>query len=209
MASYEISSRSGRYSSPAWNALEYFSLFAIVLLHEFGHAFACRQVGGEANYIVLWPLGGIALAKPPPRPGATLWTIVAGPLVNVALWPVLRMLEIVSRTHGWAETFPDLDAWIHQLAWINLGLLIFNVVPLYPLDGGQILRCLLWFPLGPIRSLLIATSVGFVGVAGVALLALQRQSLWLGVIALFLGSNCWQAFQYARAMQREKLNTQP
>ena len=50
--------------APAW------TLFAIVLLHEFGHALACRQVGGKANQIVLWPLGGIAYVKPPPRPGA-------------------------------------------------------------------------------------------------------------------------------------------
>src|SRR5882724_1335547 len=101
VASYEISTRSRSYSSPAWNVLEYCSLFGIVLLHEFGHTFACRQVGGEANYIVLWPLGGIALAKPPPRPGATLWTIVAGPLVNVALWPVLWILGMVAGTHDW------------------------------------------------------------------------------------------------------------
>ena len=72
--------------------LEYLALFVIVLLHEFGHALACRQVGGQADQIVLWPLGGVAYVAPPPRPGATLWSIAAGPLVNVVLVPVLTIL---------------------------------------------------------------------------------------------------------------------
>ena len=78
-----------RYQSPIWGVLEYISLFVIVLVHEFGHALACRQVGGVANRIVLWPLGGVAFVNPPRRPGAYLWSIAAGPLVNVALIPVL------------------------------------------------------------------------------------------------------------------------
>src|SRR5450755_663080 len=77
----------GHYSSVFWNVVEYLALFLIVLLHEFGHSLACRQVGGQANQIVLWPLGGVAYVDPPPRPGATLWSIAAGPLVNVALLP--------------------------------------------------------------------------------------------------------------------------
>jgi len=58
VAVIEIKHRTGLYSSLAWNVAEYLSLFLIVLLHEFGHAMACRQVGGIANQIVLWPLGG-------------------------------------------------------------------------------------------------------------------------------------------------------
>src|SRR5579863_8562612 len=89
VAVVEIASRQGRYGSPAWNALEYLALFAIVLLHEFGHALACRQVGGKADTIMLWPLGGVAYVSPPSRPGAMLWSLAAGPLVNVALMPLL------------------------------------------------------------------------------------------------------------------------
>src|SRR5207244_11952070 len=77
-----------QYESPIWNMVEYLSLFGIVLLHEFGHALACRQVGGRADTIMLWPLGGVAFVSPPPRPGAVLWSIVAGPLVAVRLHPV-------------------------------------------------------------------------------------------------------------------------
>src|ERR671930_658535 len=61
--------RADRYDSLAWNVAEYLALFGIVLLHEFGHALACRSVGGTANQIVLWPLGGIAFVRPPQRPG--------------------------------------------------------------------------------------------------------------------------------------------
>jgi Zn-dependent protease len=72
VAAYEISDRQKTYSSITWNVLEYVALFLIVMLHEFGHALACRQVGGVANQIVLWPLGGVAYVNPPQRPGATL-----------------------------------------------------------------------------------------------------------------------------------------
>src|ERR1022692_904533 len=89
IALIEIQSGPARYSTIAWNALEYVAIFLIVMIHEFGHALACRQVGGTANQIVLWPLGGIAYVNPPQRPGATLWSIAAGPLVNVALIPIL------------------------------------------------------------------------------------------------------------------------
>ena len=77
--------RTSHYDIWIWNVLEYLSFFGIVLLHEFGHALACRQVGGQADEIVLWPLGGIAFVQPPARPGAWLWSIAAGPLVNVLL----------------------------------------------------------------------------------------------------------------------------
>ena len=72
VAAYEIGSRKGGYSSLWWNLLEYLALFFIVTLHEFGHALACRSVGGKADQIVLWPLGGVAYVDPPQRPGATL-----------------------------------------------------------------------------------------------------------------------------------------
>jgi Zn-dependent protease len=89
VAALEFTQFSRRYHSPIWGWWEYLALFLIVLLHEFGHAFACRQTGGQADRIVLWPLGGVAFVKPPERPGAYLWSIAAGPLVNVLLFPIL------------------------------------------------------------------------------------------------------------------------
>src|SRR5262245_54452720 len=94
LAVYQFQYRRGNYASPLWNALEFLSVFLIVILHEFGHAFACRQVGGRADLIVLWPLGGVAYVSPPQRPGAQLWSIAAGPLVNVILVPILTVLNL-------------------------------------------------------------------------------------------------------------------
>ena len=71
-----------------WSVLECLALFLIVLIHEFGHQLACRQVGGKTHDIILWPLGGVAYVSPPQRPGAQLWSIAAGPLVNVVLFPM-------------------------------------------------------------------------------------------------------------------------
>src|SRR5579863_8932292 len=154
------------YSSLGWNVLEYLSLFGIVLIHEFGHQLACRQVGGQTHDIVLWLLGGVAYVSPPQRPGAQLWSIAAGPLVNVILIPILSLAVSTSSHLGWYDTYPDAYELVHNVWWINIGLLIFNMMPVYPLDGGQILRSLLWFPFGRANSLLVATIIGFIGLAG-------------------------------------------
>jgi len=202
-AVYEIQGRAGRYSSITWNILEYLALFLIVLLHEFGHALACRQVGGIANRIVLWPLGGVAYVDPPPRPGATLWSIAAGPLVNVALAPLLWGFYLTSRT---ANVPSDVHILLSTVFWIDIVLLVFNILPVYPLDGGQILRSLLWFVLGRSRSLMIATILGMIGVVAFIGWALYSRDLWLGLIAVYMGMNCWSSFKYAQALsQMEKL----
>lgn len=199
IAAYEIN-RSRAYSSIVWNVLEYLALFCIVLLHEFGHALACRQVGGRANRIMLWPLGGVAYVDPPPRPGATLWSIAAGPLVNVVLLPTFLALGMLSKSLGGAHT--NAHALLRAVAYINFGLLAFNLLPIYPLDGGQILRSLLWFVLGRARSLMVATVIGFIGVAGMFVLAFWWQSVWFGVLAVFILMNCWRGLQHARVLSR-------
>jgi Zn-dependent protease len=202
IAVFEINGRGGRYSSILWNVLEYLALFLIVLLHEFGHALACRQVGGSSNQIVLWPLGGVAYIDPPPRPGATLWSIVAGPLVNVALLPVLYVLITIGRASGWAESLPNLDALLRAILYIDAALLAFNILPIYPLDGGQILRSLLWFFMGRARSLMVATVIGFIGVAGLIVLAWRVGSLWFAVLSAFILINCWGGLKQAMALLR-------
>jgi Zn-dependent protease len=202
VAVFEINNRAKRYSSLTWNVMEYLALFLIVMLHEYGHALACRQVGGTANQIVLWPLGGVAYVKAPPRPGATLWSIAAGPLVNLLLLAILSMMGILNRSLGWAEAMPNAHALLRAVWFINLGLLIFNMLPIYPLDGGQILRSLLWFVVGRARSLMVATVIGFAGVAGLLLLAAWMQSLWFGVLAVFILMNCWGGLRQATALSR-------
>lgn len=210
IALIEINARQRAYSSPVWNVLEYLALFAIVTMHEFGHALACRQVGGTANRIVLWPLGGVAYVDPPPRPGAMLWSIAAGPLVNVALIPILFGLHSLSGQLGWAASMPDLSRFLWAVKWTNVGLLAFNVLPIYPLDGGKILWALLWFVIGRARSLLVAVILGFIGIAGFIGWALWEQSAWLGILAVFGLLNCWSGFQNARILLRmSKLPRRP
>src|SRR5947207_10484675 len=183
VAAYEISSRAKSYSTLTWNVLEYLALFLVVMLHEYGHALACRQVGGTANQIVLWPLGGVAYVNPPPRPGATLWSIVAGPLVNVVVLLSLSGIGVLGRSLGWFQPVPNFHALLRSVWFINLALLIFNMLPIYPLDGGQIFRSLLWFVLGRARSLMVATIVGFLGIAGFIGIAVWLHSALLGVVS--------------------------
>jgi len=172
VAFYQLRGGPGVYSSIVWKVLEYLALFLIVLTHEFGHAMACRQVGGTANHIMLWPFGGVAYVDPPQRPGATLWSIAAGPLVNVALAPILYAAVKAAGSAGLADSMPDLYIFLRRVFELDLILLAFNILPIYPLDGGQILRSLLWFVLGKARSLMVATVLGFIGIAGFIALAI-------------------------------------
>ena len=202
VAIYEIQLRNGRYSSIVWSVAEYLALFLIVLTHEFGHAMACRSVGGKADTILLWPFGGVAYVNPPQRPAAQLWSIAAGPLVNVALMPILFAAIRMSRSLGWPQTMPDLHVFLRAVFVIDVVLFLFNMLPIYPLDGGQILRSLLWFVMGRARSLMVSTVVGFVGAAGLIYLAVIWHSWWTAAICVFIGMNCWSGLQRARVLLR-------
>jgi DNA-directed RNA polymerase subunit RPC12/RpoP len=149
---------------------------------------------------MLWPLGGVAYVNPPQRPGATLWSLAAGPLVNVALLPILGGLFWAAQVGGLSDSAPNLYTLAKGVFEIDIILLVFNILPIYPLDGGQILRSLLWFVLGRARSLMVATVVGFVGGAGLVVLALVLHSAWSLLMAGYLLLNCWGGLQSARAM---------
>ncbi len=208
VALIEIQNRKGFYNSYAWNILEYVGLFLIVLTHEFGHQLACRQVGGQTNQIVLWPLGGVAYVSPPQRPGAVLWSIAAGPLVNVALIPVFFTFWLCSNFLHLPDYQPDVYHFIANMFVVNLVLLCFNMLPFYPLDGGQIFRAILWFFIGRAKSLLVASITGIIGAAllclGAFFLITSGASTssggWFAVLAVFMGFNCWSGFRQARAL---------
>ena len=202
VAYVEIQLRANHYSSQFWNVAEYTAIFVIVLVHEFGHAIACRQVGGKAEEIVLWPLGGLAFVQPPPRPGAALWSIAAGPLVNVLLVPLTLGAWFIAAYHGLQQTNPDLYRFLTYIWVINLFLLIFNMLPIYPLDGGQILQAILWFIIGRARSLLVVSVVGMAAVPFVIALAIWRQDIWIGVLAAFAAQRSWAGFQQARLLAK-------
>jgi len=97
VAALEVVRFAGRDRNPIWAAFEYLALFAIVLAHEFGHTFACRQTGGQADTVLLWPLGGIAFVKPPPRPGALEYR--RGPAREC---DVISNLHVLCLYHSWS-----------------------------------------------------------------------------------------------------------
>lgn len=197
VALFELRARRGEYTSQIWNVAEYLALFAIVLAHEFGHSLACRSVGGRADRILLWPLGGVAFVQPPPRPGALLWSIAAGPLVNLVLLLVTAipaafvMLSTVSH---------DVHHFVVALFAINVVLLLFNLLPIYPLDGGQILQALLWFVIGRSRSLMVVSIIGLAGSAALFVYALTAGNYWLVAIAVFVALRAAAGLRAARAL---------
>jgi len=201
-AYFLIQDRSAAYSSLAWNAAEYVAGFGLVLLHEFGHVLACRQVGGKADRVVLWPLGGLAFVAPPPRPGANLWTTVAGPLVNLVLTPVLFLLAALTIFVGDGETPSDLNLLLTALALFNVVMLVFNLLPIFPMDGGRILHAVLWWWLGRSLALTVAASVGMVAGAGLGVLALMAGEWWLAAIAAFLVLGALGGISHARLLSR-------
>jgi Zn-dependent protease len=192
------------YSSLYWCIYEYLALFVIVLMHEFGHSLACRSVGGRADQIVLWPLGGVAYVDPPPRPGATLWSIAAGPLINALLIPIIFMAWLAAKALHMPETNPNLFNLIISVGVINVALLCFNMLPIYPLDGGKIFWALLWFVIGRARSLMVASVVGMITIVGLLLFGIRdlQSNTWLMVIGIFALINCWGGLQQARHLSR-------
>ena len=198
VAVWQIERHRGSYETITFAVAEYLALFGIVLLHEFGHAFATRQVGGLADHILLWPFGGIAFVNAPHRPGAHLWSIAAGPLVNVALIPVLWL---AARYGLPADAGDDARSFAEMIQLINIVLLVFNVLPIYPMDGGQMLQALLWFRLGYAKALLFASGIGLAGGVGLMALAFYFSRSLLSILMVgFLLLNCWKAFQAARMM---------
>lgn len=197
VAWYSISTRPALYTSLSWAIVEYVAVFGIVLLHEFGHVLGCRSVGGRAERVLLWPLGGLAFVDPPPRPGANLWTTVAGPLVNLLLAPVFIGAAIATSPAADAPA-TDLCVLFVQLSWINGFMFLFNLLPIFPMDGGRILQAVLWFGVGRAKSLAIASYLGIVaGVAG-ALAALMFGEWWLAMMAGFLVLGAWSGVRQSR-----------
>lgn len=112
--------------------------FASVLLHELGHAWQARRDGLEIDGITLWLFGGVAQFKGAfPSPGAEFRIAIAGPLVTVVLSGGFLLLALA----GLPSAIDGVAAW---LGYINLTLLVFNLIPALPLDGGRVLRAALW-----------------------------------------------------------------
>jgi Zn-dependent protease len=194
-----IRDRPVQYSSFVWDVIAYVGGFGIVLLHEFGHVLACRRVGGVADRVLLWPLGGLALAAPPQRPGAQLWTTVAGPLVNVLLAPLLIGLAWLLRPTEPPTATPDVFFLVREWADFNVLILVFNLLPIFPLDGGRIVFSVLWLVMGRAKALATASVLGLLSGGAIAVYAGMFTLWWLLVTALFI---CYGAVSGLRAARR-------
>ena len=182
-------------------------LFGIVLVHEFGHCFGARTVGGDAENILMWPLGGLAYAHAPMTPWAQFVTVASGPLVNVlfcilsgavmvAMAGTIKVLGLSPFAAVKFGAFPlGTPGWIWYVAIfysVNYFLLALNLLPIYPLDGGQLFQCILWPFVGLQQAMTIACQVGLVGCIGFGLWGLSGGGGMLIFIAMFGGFTCWQ-----------------
>jgi Zn-dependent protease len=169
-----------------------------ILLHELGHALAGRLFNAHVSHIELTGLGGLAHFERSLPSSVFARTVIylAGPAVNLVLWYAFDALVYQAAAAGLMLATP-----LFVLAWVNKVLLVFNLLPAYPLDGGHTLDAWLGRLLGPIWSVRIIASLGLAVAAWLAYVAIPA-NLYLLFIALFMAVLNWQKLQGLGRWQR-------
>jgi Zn-dependent protease/predicted transcriptional regulator len=149
-------------AAAAWRSVLFiFLLFVCVTLHEFGHILVARRYGVRTPEVTLFPIGGVAnIERIPEKPGQELAIAIAGPLVNVVI--AVLLLLILGKIQPDAMTRLD-DAHISliaRLAAANVFLVLFNLIPAFPMDGGRVLRALLAMRFGAAKATQAAATIG-------------------------------------------------
>lgn len=175
------------------------ALFLCVTLHELGHSLTARAFGIETREILLLPLGGVAqLSKNPEQPRQELWIALAGPLVNVAIALILILIGLTPQVNlfaylldgrGLSEILSNEQSLSNFLLWLlsaNVSLVLFNLIPAFPLDGGRVLRALLAMWLGFPQATRIASTIGQVVAIGFGIFGLLSGNLLLALVAVFI-----------------------
>lgn len=181
-------------------------LFFIVLLHEFGHCWGARRSGGHADEVLLWPLGGLAFTAPRATPMAHFITTAAGPAVNLIFCALAApALVIIGGSIGavpWnpLNPFSPLDFgasggalghWVRVFFGLNYTLLLFNLMPVYPFDGGRLLHAWLWPRQGRRQATLTATYIGMIGAGVLGVYGFLSDARMLLAIAVFGYVTCF------------------
>lgn len=172
----------------------YFTLliFLCVILHEFGHALAAREYGIETRDILVTPIGGLArLERLPENPRHELVVAFSGPLVNMVIAAVIALVlmltgkgfEVVGAEIEYFEYYSNFPV---LLLVLNLGLVAFNMIPAFPMDGGRVLRALLSMFQSRQRSTLIASWIGRILAVGFVLFGIYENHLGLIFIGVFI-----------------------
>jgi Zn-dependent protease/predicted transcriptional regulator len=169
-------------------------LFVCVLLHEFGHALTARRFGIKTHSIVLLPIGGVAsLEKMPENPKEELLVALAGPAVNIViaaiLWPFADVSLLFPESPEDFVLFKaEISYAISYLFFVNIMLVIFNMLPAFPMDGGRVLRAILSFSMQPHKATKVAATIGQVLAIGFILLGLFSTQVnpFIIIIGLFI-----------------------
>ena len=210
-------------SDPSWTLRWSTLLFCSVLLHEFGHCFGCRLVGGQADEILMWPLGGLAMCAPPRRVWPEFVTVAGGPAVTLilALVPYIYLLSKFGTDSpvsldpfnmwqaGWWVS--GVDGFLSDLYLVNYTLLLFNLLLVfYPFDGGRLVQVALWWKFGYDRSMRWALAIGMAGAGGVAAFGLVKGTFLLIFIGAFGFYTCYRQNQALSAgMLQEEVTYDP
>jgi Zn-dependent protease len=159
-------------------------VFGCVLLHELGHALAARRYGILTRDIILLPIGGVArLQRMPDKPQQEIVVAIAGPAVNVAIAVALYLLTGLSHPLGEAILRGGL---FETLLVVNVFMVLFNLIPAFPMDGGRVLRALLALVLPYARATRIASFVGQAFAVLFGVYGIYQHNVMLGLIALFV-----------------------
>jgi stage IV sporulation protein FB len=191
----------------AWYALAFLILlFACVLAHEFGHILTARAFGVPTPDVTLLPIGGVArLARIPEEPREELLIAVAGPLVNVAIALILVVFLGANLTLQHLATVESSQvSMVDRLAIVNVFLVLFNLIPAFPMDGGRVLRALLAMRLGHVRATEVAATIGQWTAFALGFIGLLVNPLLIFIaIFVYLAASSEAQLVAIRAMSRD------